>query len=84
VESVVARAGVWLVALLVAIVMFANAADSGFAIHMAIFALAALVGLGLSLRNTNYKTASVFGVVADQGKYDDDLIRFGVILTTFW
>ncbi|HPZ47853.1 MAG TPA: cbb3-type cytochrome c oxidase subunit I, partial [Novosphingobium sp.] len=64
--------------------MFANAADSGFAIHMAIFALAALVGLGLSLRNTNYKTASVFGVVADQGKYDDDLIRFGVILTTFW
>ena len=83
-ESVVARAGLWLVALLVAIVMFANAADSGFAIHMAIFALAALVGLGLSLRNTNYKTASVFGVVADQGKYDDDLIRFGVILTTFW
>ena len=84
-DSVVARAGLWLVALLVAILMFANAVDTGFAIHMAIFALAALVGLGITLRKTNYKAAAAGGgALADQSMYDDDLIRVGVILTTFW
>jgi len=84
-ESLVARAGLWLVALLVAMFMFANAVDSGFAIHMAVFALAALAGLVISLRKTDYKLAAA-GVkpVADQSRYDDDLVRTGVILTTFW
>ena len=84
-ESLVARAGLWLVALLVAVFMFANAVDSGFAIHMAVFALAALAGLVISLRKTDYKLAAA-GVkpVADQSRYDDDLVRTGVILTTFW
>jgi cytochrome c oxidase cbb3-type subunit I len=65
--------------------MFANSVDTGFAVHMAIFALAALAGLVLSLRRTDYKLA-VAGqkFVADQGRYDDDLVRAGVILTTFW
>ena len=84
-ESLVARAGWWLVALLFAMFMFANALDTGFAVHMAIFALAALAGLVLSLRNADYKLA-VAGLrpAADQSRYDDDLIRAGVILTTFW
>lgn len=84
-ESLVARAGWWLAALLVAVFMFANAQDAPFAVHMAVFALAALAGLVLSLRNTDYKLA-VAGKkpVVDQGRYDDDLIRAGVILTTFW
>ena len=84
-ESVVARAGMWLAALFVAIVFFVNAADTGFAIHMAVFGLAATVGLILSLRKTNYLAAATGArAVADQGRYDDDLIRAGVILTTFW
>ena len=84
-ESLVARAGWWLVALLFAMFMFANALDTGFAVHMAIFALAALAGLVLSLRNADYKLA-VAGLrpTVDQSRYDDDLIRSGVILTTFW
>ncbi len=84
-ESLVARAGWWLAALLVAVFMFANAQDAPFAVHMAVFALAALAGLVLSLRNTDYKLA-VAGKkpVADQSRYDDGLIRAGVILTTFW
>ena len=84
-ESLVARAGWWLVALLFAMFMFANALDTGFAVHMAIFALAALAGLVLSLRNADYKLA-VAGLrpTVDQSRYDDDLIRAGVILTTFW
>ncbi len=84
-ESLVARAGWWLAALLVAVFMFANAQDAPFAVHMAVFALAALAGLVLSLRNTDYKLA-VAGKkpVVDQGRYDDGLVRAGVILTTFW
>ncbi|WP_374526831.1 cytochrome-c oxidase, cbb3-type subunit I [Novosphingobium sp.] len=84
-ESVVARAGLWLVALFFAIFMFANAVDTGFAIHMAIFGLAALAGLAISLTKTNFlAVATGTKVVVDQGKYDDDLIRAGAILTTFW
>ncbi len=84
-ESLVARAGWWLVALLFAMFMFANALDTGFAIHMAVFALAALAGLVLSLRNADYKLA-VAGLrpTVDQSRYDDNLVRAGVILTTFW
>jgi len=84
-ESVVARAGWWLVALFFAIFMFANAVDTGFAIHMAIFGLAALAGLAITLTKTNFlAAANGTKLVGDQSKYDDDLIRAGVILTTFW
>jgi cytochrome c oxidase cbb3-type subunit I len=84
-ESVVVRAGLWLAALFVAIAMYANALDSGFAVHMAVFALAALAGLVISLTKRDY-LAAVTGAVAvpDAGRYDDDLVRAGVILTTFW
>ncbi len=84
-ESVVARAGMWLAALFVAIVFFVNAVDTGFAVHMAIFGLAALAGLVISLRKTDYlAVANGTRLAVDQGRYDDDLIRIGVILTTFW
>ena len=84
-ESLVARAGWWLVALLAAIVMFLNAVDAPFAVHMAIFALAAIAGLVLALRNTDYKLAAAgLKPAINQSRYDDDLIRAGVILTTFW
>ncbi|HQV03818.1 MULTISPECIES: cytochrome-c oxidase, cbb3-type subunit I [unclassified Novosphingobium] len=84
-ESLVARAGWWLAALLFAVFMFANALDTGFAVHMAIFALAALAGLVISLRKTDYKLAAAgIKLPTDQSRYDDDLVRAGVILTTFW
>ena len=84
-ESLVARAGWWLVALVFAMFMFANALDTGFAVHMAIFALAALAGLILSLRSADYQLAAAGKrPLVDGGRYDDDLIRYGVILTTFW
>ncbi len=84
-ESVVARAGMWLAALFVAIVFFVNAVDTGFAIHMAIFGLAAIAGLVIALRKTDYLAmANGTRVAVDQSRYDDDLIRAGVILTTFW
>ena len=84
-ESLVARAGWWLIALLAALLMFVNALDAPFAVHMAIFALAAIAGLVTNLRTADYKLAAVgLKPAINQSRYDDDLIRAGVILTTFW
>ncbi len=84
-ESVVARAGWWLVAVIIATVFFVNAVDTGFAVHMAIFGLAALAGLIVALRKTDYLAlANGTRLAVGQSRYDDDLIRMGVILTTFW
>jgi hypothetical protein len=43
-ETVLSRAGIWLVALFLAILATAGAHDTPFAIHMGMFALAALLG----------------------------------------
>jgi cytochrome c oxidase cbb3-type subunit 1 len=85
-ESVLSRSGLWLVALLLAILAYAGAADSGFAVHMAVFGIAALIGLVYSLRSPDYLAAAkgLLKVPADQGKYDDDPVRWGVIATVFW
>ena len=84
-ESVLTRSGLWLATLFFAVVFCALAVDRGFAIHMAIVALAALIGLAVSLSQTDYG-AIARGIVRmpDQGKYDDDPIRWGVIATVFW
>ena len=85
-ETVLARAGWWLAALLVATMAAAAAADTGFAVHMAIVAVAALIGVWLTLSRADY-AAIARGVVhmpTDQGRYDDDPVRWGMIATMFW
>ncbi|AIT80237.1 cytochrome-c oxidase, cbb3-type subunit I [Novosphingobium pentaromativorans] len=84
--TVLTRAGVWLVVLFLAVMAAAMAADAGFAIHMAIVALAAFVCLWFSLRNTDYAAVSrgILKMPADEGRYDDDPVRWGVIATVFW
>lgn len=85
-ESVVSRSGWWLAALFISTVAMAKAIDWGFAVHMGIFALAALTGLVISLRTTDFHAAArgILRLPDDQTRYDDDLIRFGVIATVFW
>jgi len=85
-ESVLARAGIWLAVLFAAVVAMAMAADGGFAIHMAIVAIAALVGLWISISSTDYGAIAdgILRKPADQGVYDDDPVRWGVIATIFW
>jgi len=79
------RAGIWLAALLIAILAVAAAADTGFAIHMGIVAAACLVGLWFTLTKTDYSAlAHGFSAAPDQSRYDDDPIRWGVIATVFW
>jgi cytochrome c oxidase cbb3-type subunit 1 len=85
-ESVVSRSGWWLAALFISTVAMAKAIDWGFAVHMGIFALAALIGLVISLRSTDFHAAArgILRLPVDETRYDDDLIRFGVIATVFW
>ena len=85
-ESVVSRSGWWLAAMFVSIFAMAAAVDWGFSVHMGIFALAALIGLVISLRTTDFQ-AAVRGLLKaplDETRYDDDLIRYGMIATMFW
>ncbi len=85
-ETVLARASIWLAILLIAIVAMAAAADPGFGVHMAIVALAAFIGLWVSLSRTDYG-AIARGIIRtpdDPGRYDDDPVRWGIIATVFW
>ncbi|WP_084280696.1 cytochrome-c oxidase, cbb3-type subunit I [Novosphingobium sp. B1] len=80
-ELALSRAGLWLVALLIAVAACAAAVDTGFAIHMGIVALACIIGLVVTLRGVDLSKAIL---APDQGRYDDDVIRWGVIATVFW
>jgi cytochrome c oxidase cbb3-type subunit 1 len=84
-ELIVMRAGIWFAALVFAVVAYALAADWGFAVHMVICALAAAIGLIVTLRGKDFDALSR-GVLRspDPGKYDDEVIRWAVIATVFW
>ncbi|MEM8727032.1 MAG: cbb3-type cytochrome c oxidase subunit I, partial [Pseudomonadota bacterium] len=85
-EAVVGRLGIWALVLLAAIAAIAGAQDSGFAIHMGIIALVAVILMITTL--TSYdpmaKAQSIFKMPPGPSRYDDDVIRWGVIATMFW
>ena len=85
-DGLVTRAGGWLGLTLLAFVMAALAVDAPFAVHMIIVALACLAMLWATVTRADYG-ALVRGLLkmpADQGVYDDDPVRWGVIATLFW
>jgi cytochrome c oxidase cbb3-type subunit 1 len=85
-ESILARAGGWMVVIILALSAVATAADNGFAVHMTIVVIAAGLGLIYSLKSADV-AALVHKVVPagpDQSRYDDDPVRWGVIATVFW
>ncbi len=85
-ESLVMRAGGWLLVAVLAFFALAFSADSGFAIHMGIVMLAALITLWATMRGADYAgiARGSLRTGADQSRYDDDPIRWGVIATVFW
>ena len=84
--TVLARAGVWLAVLFFAVIAVALSADSGFAIHMSIVGIAALIGLWVSVSQNDYGAIArgVLRAPEDTGRYYDDPVRWGMIATVFW
>jgi cytochrome c oxidase cbb3-type subunit 1 len=85
-EAVVRRLGVWALVLLAAIAAIALTPDSGFAIHMGIVALVAVILIFATLGSYDplAKAQSIFRMPPGPSRYDDDVIRWGVIATMFW
>jgi cytochrome c oxidase cbb3-type subunit 1 len=85
-DTLVAKAGGWLGLALLALVMAAVAVDAPFAVHMIIVALAALLMLWATVSRADYDAIArgILKMPADQGVYDDDPVRWGVIATLFW
>ena len=84
-EQLVMKAGGWFALALLAAAAAVMAADSGFAVHMTIVAATGLLLAALTLKRADYG-AIIRGALKmpDQGRYDDDMIRWGVIATIFW
>jgi cytochrome c oxidase cbb3-type subunit I len=84
-DMVVLRAGLWFAALVLAVIASALSVDWGFGVHMAICAVAAGIALIATLRGTDIDAISR-GILRspDQGRYDDEVIRWAVIATVFW
>jgi cytochrome c oxidase cbb3-type subunit 1 len=85
-EKVLMRQGGWALVLLAAITAFALTPDSGFAIHMGIVALVALILIiaGAVTYDPLAKAQSIFRMPPGPSRYDDDVVRWGVIATMFW
>ncbi|RKF21719.1 cytochrome-c oxidase, cbb3-type subunit I [Altericroceibacterium spongiae] len=85
-ERVLARTGIWFAILLLAFVAAAFARDGGYAIHMGIIAIAALIGLWVTISRQDYGAIArgILRMPADPSRYDDEVIRWGVIATVFW
>ena len=85
-DGLVMKAGGWLGLALLALVMAALAVDAPFAVHMSIVAAACLTVLWATISRADYGAIArgILKMPPDQGVYDDDPVRWGVIATLFW
>jgi cytochrome c oxidase cbb3-type subunit 1 len=84
-DELLMRGGGWFLAALIAFFAAASAVDTGFAIHMSMMCGAALLAAFASSRGFNFAKGRFPALTPDvASRYDDDLIRIGVILTLFW
>ena len=79
-DDILLRAMLWLFAAFLAVGMSINAIDHGFAVQMAIVAGAALLAAIGTMRGAG-KPALAAG---PRDRYDDEVVRWGVIATAFW
>ena len=80
------KAGGWFIGALIALIALSQAADTGFAVHMTIVGIAALLAVGWTLATADHSALSGLTphVIARQDIYDDEVIRWGLIATVFW
>jgi len=76
----------WFLAALIALMGVAFAADTGFAVHMGIACLAALMAAVWTFVGTNRSAGAGLTHlrVARTDVYNDEVIRWGLIATVFW
>ncbi|XUU60537.1 cytochrome-c oxidase, cbb3-type subunit I [Erythrobacter sp. HA6-11] len=84
--SVLGRIGLWFVVLCLAILAYANAQDMGYAVHALIIAVVAFLLMCFTATSYDEMAAaqSIFKMPTGPSRYDDDVIRWGVIATIFW
>ena len=84
--SVLGRIGLWFVVLCLAVLAYANAQDTGFAVHALIIAAVAFLLMVFTATRYDEMAAaqSIFKMPSGSSRYDDDVIRWGVIATIFW
>ena len=85
-DTLVFKSGGWLLVALLALGAFAAAADTGFAVHMAIIGMAAMVMLAVTVSGADYGAIArgILKAPPPSDRYDDDPIRWGVLATVFW
>ncbi|MXP15653.1 cytochrome-c oxidase, cbb3-type subunit I [Altererythrobacter confluentis] len=85
-ETSIAKIGLWFALLILAILAVAGAQDTGFAVHMWIFAAVAFGGMWVTAVRYDplARVQGIFRMPTDPSRYDDDPIRWGVIATMFW
>ncbi len=85
-EATLGRIGIWTLVLLAAFAAFLGAQDAGFAVHMAIVGIVALILIIVTANSHDpmSKAQSIFKMPPGPSRYDDDVIRWGVIATMFW
>ncbi|MGE4430294.1 MAG: cytochrome-c oxidase, cbb3-type subunit I [Sphingobium sp.] len=85
-EGLLVKTGGWLAIAVIAVLGAAFAQDTGFAIHMGIVAAAALLAGWMGMNKADYAaiTRGLMKMPADEGRYDDDPVRWGVLATVFW
>ena len=85
-EGVIGRAGLWFLLAFAAIAASVGAQDTGFAAHALIIAF---VAFGLAVFTAVRfdplaKAQSIFKMPPGESRYDDDVVRWGVLATMFW
>jgi cytochrome c oxidase cbb3-type subunit 1 len=85
-EATLGRIGIWTLALLASLAAFLGAQDAGFAVHMAIVGIVALILIIVTANSHDpmSKAQSIFKMPPGPSRYDDDVVRWGVIATMFW
>ena len=85
-DDLVFKAGGWLGLALLALVFAALAVDTPFAVHMVIIAAACMIALWAGVSRADYAgmARGLLRMPADEGAYDDDPVRWGVIATIVW
>ncbi len=85
-EAVLGRVGLYAIALMAVIAAIAGAQDTGFAVHMGIIGvvLAIMIMATMGSFDPLAKAQSIFKMPPGPSRYDDDVVRWGVIATMFW